>query len=157
MIGNVSKKTQSIFSKVFLAMMLLAYTFQSTQVNNVIHEIVHLFEKPDVILRHSKPIESVFVHESNVHRNVIDTHNHMILDAIAVVLKTNIEEGKPINYLLTISKVTKYISLEIKSFSTKKPILFSFDKQHSTYVKNILSKGYYSVLKEPPQKCKKLV
>lgn len=157
MIGNVSQKTQSIFSKVFLAVMLLAYTFQSTQVNDVIHELVHLFEKPDVILRHSKPIESVFVHESDTHKNISNSHHHQVLNVIASVFKNDTEEGKPIDYLLTISKVTKYISAEIKSFSIKKPILFSFDKQHSTYVKNILSKEYYSVLKEPPQKCKKLV
>lgn len=153
MIAKVSKKTQSIISKVFLVLMLFSYTLQPVQkeVNNFLHGVIHLFEKPDMILNHSKKTDLISVHSSKVHKSIEKNHNHTGLKYFSEIFKKSINKGEPANYPFTILKINKYLFKKTTRSLSKKIVFFSTDKTKSEFVENKLSKGYDFIFKEPPK------
>lgn len=152
MTTRLFRKIQLRISKIFILLMVSIYALQPIheELVDFLHEVVHIFERPDAVLTHSKTKDIIALHESKVHKEVLKNHNHIVTDIIAKVVNHKSQKGE-MQHVSFILKLHKYFPERIQTDYLKNTSIVQVKNQYFKNIHNNLSKGYPFTFKKPPQ------
>lgn len=150
--STIKVNKQTSFSIKAIALLMSFFYLLSpihSDVNKVLHKIVHAVEMPETIISHQKKLNNYAVHKEKKHKNTVNQHKHNIIEFVVSILETNKNEERKQDTFLSKFKIKKHIKNH--QFAIDKKIILVQKQNQFKKTNNKLCKGYLTYLKKPPK------